>query len=50
MNQLNLHTANVAFFEHLRATDVETVGGKNSSLGFSTVILFFYPIGQKPLY
>lgn len=33
MNQLNLHTANVAFFEHLRATDVETVGGKNSSLG-----------------
>ncbi len=34
MNQsINLTTANVAFFEHLRATDVDTVGGKNSSLG-----------------
>ncbi len=29
----NLLTQNVAFFEHLRATDVDTVGGKNSSLG-----------------
>jgi pyruvate, water dikinase len=33
MTVLNLNTANVAFFEHLRATDVDTVGGKNSSLG-----------------
>jgi pyruvate, water dikinase len=33
MTILNLNTANVAFFEHLRATDVDTVGGKNSSLG-----------------
>jgi pyruvate, water dikinase len=30
---INLATANVAFFEHLRATNVDTVGGKNSSLG-----------------
>ena len=30
---LDLHTANVAVLEHLRATDVDTVGGKNSSLG-----------------
>ena len=30
---MNLHTQNVAFFEHLRAVDVETVGGKNASLG-----------------
>jgi pyruvate, water dikinase len=30
---MNLQTANVAFFEHLRAVDVDTVGGKNSSLG-----------------
>ncbi len=32
-SNLNLATVNVAFFEHLRATDVDTVGGKNSSLG-----------------
>ena len=30
---INLTTDNVAFFEHLRAVDVDTVGGKNSSLG-----------------
>jgi pyruvate, water dikinase len=33
MTHPNLYTANVVFFEQLRATDVETVGGKNSSLG-----------------
>jgi pyruvate, water dikinase len=33
MSTLNLATALVAPFEHLRMTDVETVGGKNASLG-----------------
>ncbi len=33
MSTLNLATALVAPFEHLRMTDVESVGGKNASLG-----------------
>ncbi len=33
MSQPNLATALVVPFEHLRMTDVETVGGKNASLG-----------------
>ena len=33
MSLPNLATALVAPFEHLRMTDVESVGGKNASLG-----------------
>ncbi len=33
MSAINLATALVVPFEHLRMTDVETVGGKNASLG-----------------
>ena len=33
MSNLNLATALVVPFENLRMTDVETVGGKNASLG-----------------
>lgn len=33
MNYFNLHTQNIIFFEHLRASDVDIVGGKNASLG-----------------
>ena len=33
MSLANLATALVVPFEHLRMTDVESVGGKNASLG-----------------